>query len=108
LSVPTGGLILACVFLGALLAAYILRRFFVGMSVAFIIVLLSFVLYTLACLAVAKYLLEPALDLDLSLMTDSLVENVLVGLALLVLTPIVGAPASALGVLMRRFSTRQS
>jgi hypothetical protein len=62
----------------------------------------------IACAAVAKYQLEPALDLDLSLMTNSLIENTLVGLALFVLTAIVGATASALGAFMRRMPIPQT
>ena len=68
------------------------------MSVAFIVFLFGFILYMIACAAVATYLLQPAYPFDEhSLLTYSLVENAVAGLILFAPTTVIGIIVSALG-----------
>jgi hypothetical protein len=93
---PAVGITLACVFVGALLAARASRRFAVGMGTALLGCLVSSVLYAGVSALIAQYLLGPAID-DAFLTAWSLAVSMVMGLGLLILGSIVGASASSLG-----------
>jgi hypothetical protein len=97
-ALPTSGIILLCVAVGAFLAARTSRQFASGMSVAFTVFPLGFIPYVIACAAIATYLLQPAYPFDEhSLLAYSLVENTIAGLILIAPTTVVGIMVSALG-----------
>jgi hypothetical protein len=71
------------------------------MSVALIVCIASIVLYAVTSALAAQLLVGPAIDDDF-LTAWSLAISIVVGLALLILTGIVGLSASALGAFVRR------
>jgi hypothetical protein len=98
---PAACIILACVFVGACFAVRASRRFATGMGAALTVCVLSIVPYAIASALAAQYIVGPAIGDDF-LTAWSLAVSIVVGLALLILTGVVGLSASALGAFVRR------
>jgi hypothetical protein len=98
---PLVGITLVCIFIGAFLAARASHRFAIGMGASLIVCIVSIVLYVSASALTAQFLVGPAIGDDF-LTAWALAVGIVVGLALLILTCIVGLSASTLGAFARR------
>jgi len=97
---PVAGIILVCVFIGAFFASRSSRRF-IGMGAALILCIASIALHAVTSTLAAQYLVGPAIHDDF-LTPWSPAVSIVVGLALLILSGIVGVSASALGTFVRQ------
>jgi hypothetical protein len=106
-ALPTGEIILACIFVSAFFVALLTRRFASGIWTALIVFCASYLLYMIAGALAAQFIIGPELTFGGdSLPEVSILINLVTGALILLFATVVSSSASALGAFVRRLFSR--